>query len=134
MLEEIKNIMNNSIENANKKIVKHGDSIDSYFQKHNTSSDIKNENRNNNIEKCEFEYTVKMKNGMHARPAGKIVSIAKSTNAKVTISANGKSANGNSITNIMALGIVDGANIKVSIEGYDVNKIRKEIEKILKED
>ena len=70
VLEEIKCIMNNNL-NENKNVsnkIKHGENIECYFEK----IDKKNQNIEKTCnEKCEFDYVVKLKNGMHARPAGK---------------------------------------------------------------
>ena len=133
VLEEIKCIMNNNL-NENKNVsnkIKHGENIECYFEK----IDKKNQNIEKTCnEKCEFDYVVKLKNGMHARPAGKLVNIVKDYNSKVKIFANNKIADGNSIMNIMSLGIVNGTNVKIEIEGNDVDKVKKEIEKCLNEE
>lgn len=119
-------------ENKEKSIkIKHGESIEDYFCA--KKNEVRFDNSTNN-EKCEFDFIVRLQNGMHARPAGKILNIVKKTNAKITLFANDKSASGDSITSIMALGIVNGTTVKVTIEGNNVDKIKAEIEKCLSEE
>lgn len=133
VLEEIKCIMNdNIVENKNvNNEIKHGENIEGYFEK----TDKNNKDTKTTCgEYCEFDYVVKLKNGMHARPAGRLVNIVKDTNSKVKIFANNKIANGDSIMSIMSLGIVFGTNVKIKIEGNNLKRVKSEIEKCLSEE
>lgn len=135
VLEEIKGLMNN-VNTIEKNKIKHGENISKFFAL--SKSDINKENfdieKNVNIEKREFEYVVKLKNGMHARPAGRIVNLVKENNAKVTIEANGKTASGDSITSIMALGVLNGTSVKVLVESKNVETVIQKIKKYLSEE
>ena len=59
----------------------------------------------------EFSYKVKSKNGIHARPAGKIVSLAKTLNSKITIYNENKEAEATRLLSIMGLGASYGKTL-----------------------
>lgn len=62
--------------------------------------------------------TVEAENGIHARPASELVKMIKGfAPAKVTLKANGKSANGASIISVLALGIKKGTALEICAEG-----------------
>lgn len=65
----------------------------------------------------EFNCNVSLKNGVHARPAGKIASFVKTLNAEVFLEKNDKTANAKDLLPIMLLGIKRGDNINVKILG-----------------
>ncbi len=67
----------------------------------------------------EFTYTVKDELGIHARPAGLIVKKAKEYDSKITISANGKSADAGKLMAIMGMCVKQGAEVTVTVEGED---------------
>ena len=56
-------------------------------------------------------------NGMHARPAGELVKLAKSLDSKVTLATEVKSISATSMLGILSLGLKSGAEITVSAEG-----------------
>ena len=65
-----------------------------------------------------FDYTIKDSMGLHARPVGIMVKAAapyKTTN--VTVSHNGKSADGKRMFAILGLQVNQGETITVSVEG-----------------
>ncbi len=66
-----------------------------------------------------FEYVISDPVGIHARPAGVLAKKAKEFNSKITISANGKSAEVTKLMAVMALGIKCGTSVKVEAEGED---------------
>ena len=53
-----------------------------------------------------FKYVIKDELGIHARPAGMLVKAAKALDSKVTLNANGKSADA---TRLMAIMSVHGS-------------------------
>lgn len=67
----------------------------------------------------EFHYVVKDELGIHARPAGLIVKKAREFRSKITISANGKSADATKLMAIMGMCVKQGADLKVTVEGED---------------
>lgn len=56
-------------------------------------------------------------NGMHARPAGELVKLAKTLDGKVTLATATKSVSASSMLGILSLGLKSGAEIVVSAEG-----------------
>lgn len=67
----------------------------------------------------EFKYTVKDEVGLHARPAGLLVKEAKKYSSKITVCANGKCSEATKLMAIMAMGIKQGQEVTVTIEGED---------------
>ncbi|WP_423363800.1 HPr family phosphocarrier protein [Mycoplasma sp. P36-A1] len=57
--------------------------------------------------------------GIHAKIAANIVNVASHFNSDITIICDNKSANLKSILNILALGIANGQNIEITIDGSD---------------
>ncbi|MBQ9138064.1 MAG: HPr family phosphocarrier protein [Alistipes sp.] len=56
-------------------------------------------------------------NGMHARPAGELVKLAKALDGKVTLATAVKSVSAASMLGILSLGLKSGAEITVTAEG-----------------
>lgn len=67
----------------------------------------------------EKSLTVLDEKGFHARPATLFVTAAVKFKSTVTVEANGKSANGKSLLNLLGLGIKHGQVIKVVTSGED---------------
>lgn len=65
----------------------------------------------------EFNYTVKDKEGIHARPAGLFVKEAASYPCVVTISKDGKEVDAKRIFGVMGLGVKCGEEITVKTDG-----------------
>ena len=60
----------------------------------------------------EFSYTVQDHMGIHARPAGQIVKLAKGLSSRIVISKDEKSADA-----LMGLNVLQGETVSVSVEG-----------------
>lgn len=56
-------------------------------------------------------------NGMHARPAGELVKLAKTLDGKVTLATAVKTVSATSMLGILSLGLKSGAEITVAAEG-----------------
>lgn len=67
----------------------------------------------------EFIYTVTDPQGIHARPAGELVKLAKEFTSSVTISKDGKSGDCKKIFTIMGLGIKGGMEVVLKFDGED---------------
>ncbi len=68
----------------------------------------------------QFTYTIKDRDGIHARPAGALIKEAKSFKSKITIDAHGKTADlKGGIFALMGLGIRCGWEVTITIEGED---------------
>lgn len=79
----------------------------------------------------QFTYTIKDRDGVHARPAGVIIKAAKQYKSKITIEAHGKSADlKGGIFALMGLGIRCGWDVVVNIEGEDENVAAVELQQV----
>ena len=67
----------------------------------------------------QFTYTIKDELGVHARPAGLLVKLAKKYASKVTIEKDGKTCDMRKLMAVMGLGIKQGETITVTVEGDD---------------
>ena len=67
----------------------------------------------------EFSYIIKDEIGIHARPAGLLAKEAKAFASKITIEANGKSADVTRLMAVMGLGVKTGAEVVIKAEGDD---------------
>lgn len=74
-----------------------------------------------------FTYTITDPVGIHARPAGMLVNAAKSCGTKVTVSCNGKTADASKLMALMGLGIKNGMEVEVMVEGENEDKAFIEI-------
>ena len=82
----------------------------------------------------EFSYTLKDKEGIHARPAGELVKLAKSfAGTTVTISKGEKSGNASKIFAVMGLGAKQGETVTFKIEGGNEEAAAAELEKFMNE-
>ena len=79
-----------------------------------------------------FEYTITDPVGIHARPAGELAKKAKTYDAVITITKDGKSAEAKKLMALMSLGIKQGETVTVSVEGADEERIAAEMEEFFK--
>lgn len=70
------------------------------------------------------EFTVKVNDasGIHARPAGLLVKEASRYDSSITITHNGKSADGKRIFSVMGLAAKFGDSLKITVNGVDEEK------------
>lgn len=66
-----------------------------------------------------FEFTIKDEVGIHARPAGMLVKVAKKYDSKIIIGKDGKTAEATKLMAVMGLGVKCGQNVVVEILGPD---------------
>ena len=79
----------------------------------------------------QFQYTIKDELGVHARPAGLLVKLAKQYTSAITIEKNGKTCD---MRKLMAgMGIRQGETITVTAEGEDEAAAIEAVEKFLTE-
>lgn len=81
----------------------------------------------------EFCYIITDSEGIHARPAGEFVKEAKKFASDVKIVKGEKSADAKKIFGLMSLGVKQGEEILVQIEGTDEEEAATGLEKFLKE-
>ena len=81
-----------------------------------------------------FIYTVQDANGVHARPAGLLVKVAKALDSTITLeNAAGKSAVATKLMAVMGLGIKQGDTVTVTVEGGDEETTAAAMEKFFSE-
>lgn len=81
----------------------------------------------------EFTYTITDPQGIHARPAGELVKLAKEFSSKITISKEGKSGDCKKIFVVMGLGIKGGMEVKFCFDGEDEEEAYKKICEFIKQ-
>ena len=79
----------------------------------------------------QFQYTIKDELGVHARPAGLLVKLAKQYTSAITIEKNGKTCDMRKLMAVM--GIRQGETITVTAEGEDEAAAIEAVEKFLTE-
>ena len=67
----------------------------------------------------EFQYVIKDEAGIHARPAGMLAKEAKNFKTKITLVGNGREADALRLMAVMSLGLKQGAEMTVRVEGED---------------
>jgi phosphocarrier protein HPr len=67
----------------------------------------------------EGEFTVRSELGLHARPAGRLVSLAASFDSEIQVGRGGEWVNGCSVLSILSLAAARGTVLKVRAEGED---------------
>ena len=77
----------------------------------------------------EFTYTITDKDGMHARPAGRLAMCAKQFASDISVKANGKTADGKRVISLMMLGAVLGTTLTFCVSGEDEEKAALELER-----
>ena len=78
-----------------------------------------------------FIFELSDENGLHARPAAKIVRCLDGLDAHVTVEANGKSAAADRLVELMALGAVRGTRLLVSADGREAGKALAAVRDVL---
>lgn len=81
----------------------------------------------------EFKYTITDPQGIHARPAGELVKIAKDYSCQIKIQKEDKSGDCKRIFGIMGLAVKKGQEITMSFEGEDEDKACTAVRKFLED-
>lgn len=81
----------------------------------------------------EFKYVITDPVGIHARPAGLLVKEAKNFKSTATFIKGEKSAKATSLMKLMGMGIVQGDEVTIRIEGEDEEACAVALEKFMKE-
>ena len=79
----------------------------------------------------EFTYVIKEELGLHARPAGLLVKEAKKFQSATT--AKGKTAAAGKLIAIMSMGVKQGDEVTVQVEGPDEDAAFEALEKFFQE-
>lgn len=79
-----------------------------------------------------FRYVITDEIGIHARPAGLLVKEAKGFDSKITLEANGKSADATRLMSVMGMGVKQGTEVVIKAEGPDEKAAAAKMEKFMK--
>ena len=79
----------------------------------------------------EFTYVIKEELGLHARPAGLLVKEAKKFQSATTLAAKGKTAAAGKL--IASMGVKQGDEVTVQVEGPDEDAAFEALEKFFQE-
>jgi phosphocarrier protein len=82
---------------------------------------------------AKFEYIITDNLGIHARPAGKLVKLAKSFNCNINIQSKGVDADLKKLFAVMGLGVKKEDTIIISCEGENETEAAAALEEFLKE-
>ena len=77
-----------------------------------------------------FEYIIKDEQGIHARPAGELVKVAKQYTSTVMIGKDGNSVDCKKIFGIMGLGVKKDQTVTFTIEGEDEEQALEAVSKL----
>ncbi len=80
----------------------------------------------------EIKYTIQDPLGIHARPAGLIVKLAAGFKSAITIDTGVKKADAKRIMAVMSMGVKQGQDITVTVEGEDEEAAAAAVEDFLK--
>lgn len=80
-----------------------------------------------------FNYVITDEVGLHARPAGLLAKEAKNYASKITLEAGGKSAEATKLMAIMAMGVKQGTEVTVTVEGDDEDVAAAGMQKFFEE-
>ena len=70
-----------------------------------------------------YMYTIQDPNGMHARPAGALATLAKRFSSDIRVRANEKEADGKRLLSLMSLGATCGTELTFDIDGADEDAV-----------
>ena len=81
----------------------------------------------------QFSYVITDEIGIHARPAGMLVKVAKNFKSKITLNGKEKTADATKLMAVMSMGIKCGDTVEVSVEGEDETAAAAELETFCRE-
>ena len=94
---------------------------------------FKHEKKQEETKMKEFTYVITDDQGIHARPAGEFVKLAKTVASDVQIGKAGKFVNAKKPIGVMSLGIKKGEEAAIKVEGEDEEATAAALESFLKE-
>ncbi len=77
------------------------------------------------------EITIRLENGLEARPVAMLVQVASQYDSTVYLQAGDKKVNAKSIMGMMSLGLDTGEKVQVIVDGTDENTALDSMEKYL---
>jgi phosphocarrier protein HPr len=80
-----------------------------------------------------IEVQVRMKEGLHARPAMMFVDVANQYRCNVTLKKSGTSVDGKSIMHVMTLEAVQGTTLQIEADGEDAHDAISSLKRLFDE-
>ena len=80
-----------------------------------------------------FKYQIQDETGLHARPAGKLVKLARELDSAVTLAAGERQADGTGLFAVLGLGVKKGTVVTVTVSGGDDESSLKLLEAFFRE-
>ena len=80
----------------------------------------------------EFKYVITDAQGIHARPASKLVKELKGVTSVVKLTKEGKTVEAKKLMAVMSLGIKCGQEVTVTVEGEDEDAVAEKLENFFK--
>ena len=80
-----------------------------------------------------FIYTIGDKHGLHARPAGVIVSCAKSFSSDITVEKDGRVVDAKKLLSVMSLAGKHGEKLIFTVSGSDEEAAAEQLERLCHE-
>lgn len=80
------------------------------------------------------DYHITAETGIHARPATLLVQTASKFSSEVNLEYKGKSVNLKSIMGVMSLGVGQGSDVTISVEGSDEKEAIEAIDETIKKE
>lgn len=81
----------------------------------------------------EAEFTIRAKLGLHARPAGRFVTLAGGFSSEISVGRDGEWVSGCSVLSILSLAAGPGTVLRVRAEGADAEIAVRELGVLLEE-
>ena len=81
----------------------------------------------------QFDYTITDTLGIHARPGGELVKVAKTFASSIKLECNGKSADAKRLIAVMSLGAKQNHVLSVTVEGDDEDAAAEKLSTFLTE-
>lgn len=81
----------------------------------------------------EFRYTITDPEGIHARPAGELVKVAKGFSCSIQLSKDGKSGDCKRILGLMSLAVKKDQEVVLTFEGEDEDAAYEAVSAFMKE-
>lgn len=80
-----------------------------------------------------FVYTIQSDLGIHARPAGQLIRLAKQFQSKITLSKDGQAVDCRRLIALMGLNVVCGDTVRVCVEGEDETQSAEALQDFFKQ-
>lgn len=81
----------------------------------------------------EFTYVITDNEGIHARPAGELVKLAKGFICEIKLAKDGKAADCKKIFGLMGLGVKKGHEVTMTFNGDDEDAAFEAVQKFMQE-